>query len=449
MNTKRSIRADSPTGIFLLAMLLQLPLILNPGYFSHDELQWGARAFGMAFNDIDWINPFDVSVFQYRPLTFNLWLFLGWLFFGTPMLLHGVQALFGAGITVLLFRLLGHHGVTGGRRVGACALWLLFPNVIYVHGWVGTFGDQIWLAAALGALLACFRMPPGSDRNIGPVMAGAGATLIGLLAKEAALVIPVFLCVYAWLLPDRRRLFALAAFGSILVTVIYLLLRLKVILHGATASGDYEPVWHDAFARIAEYWTYPAMTRRLEPYGILNASGRRLAMSIGTLSLLFVVVLTTRWRYAALLMVLPALALGPTLVLAHPAAQYGYGFATVIVIVLASVSMRATRTTLICAAPWVLMVTIHGIQIAGSMHEVGRFQARLLPTINALVTTQPGKSLRIRSERPEDGWRIHRTLRDVPGWRGVPWDNRVVAVAFDDPTATHIVDRNGKLRQLR
>ena len=30
--------------LFALVLLAQLPLILNPGYFSHDELQWAARA---------------------------------------------------------------------------------------------------------------------------------------------------------------------------------------------------------------------------------------------------------------------------------------------------------------------------------------------------------------------------------------------------------------------
>ena len=30
--------------VFALACLLQLPLALNPGYYSHDELQWAAFA---------------------------------------------------------------------------------------------------------------------------------------------------------------------------------------------------------------------------------------------------------------------------------------------------------------------------------------------------------------------------------------------------------------------
>ena len=31
-------------AVLALVLLAQLPLVLNPGYFSHDELQWAARA---------------------------------------------------------------------------------------------------------------------------------------------------------------------------------------------------------------------------------------------------------------------------------------------------------------------------------------------------------------------------------------------------------------------
>src|SRR5690606_41643937 len=33
-----------PAGVFLAALLLQWPLVSNPGYYSHDELQWAAAA---------------------------------------------------------------------------------------------------------------------------------------------------------------------------------------------------------------------------------------------------------------------------------------------------------------------------------------------------------------------------------------------------------------------
>ena len=67
-----------PLVVSLLA--LQLPLILNPGYFSHDELQWWARADVPSWSALPWIPWLDLSPLQYRPLTFNLWLVLAHAF---------------------------------------------------------------------------------------------------------------------------------------------------------------------------------------------------------------------------------------------------------------------------------------------------------------------------------------------------------------------------------
>lgn len=69
-----SARAWLPLLVFTLTVLAQWPLWSNPGYFSHDELQWAAAAHPPAGTPVAWRGWFDVQVFQFRPLTFNLWL---------------------------------------------------------------------------------------------------------------------------------------------------------------------------------------------------------------------------------------------------------------------------------------------------------------------------------------------------------------------------------------
>ena len=77
--------------VFAAALLLQLPLALNPGYFSHDELQWAA--FAEAGTRVSWL---DIAIFQYRPLTFNLWMALSRVLFDAPMLFHSVLVAWGS-----------------------------------------------------------------------------------------------------------------------------------------------------------------------------------------------------------------------------------------------------------------------------------------------------------------------------------------------------------------
>src|SRR5690606_29049911 len=69
-------------------------LALNPGYFSHDELQWAAFGHG-ELASLGWVDPRDLSQLQYRPLTFNLWLLLGNALFAHPQAFHALWVALG------------------------------------------------------------------------------------------------------------------------------------------------------------------------------------------------------------------------------------------------------------------------------------------------------------------------------------------------------------------
>lgn len=65
-------------------VLAQWLLVFNPGYFSHDELQWAVFAQahrGCAFCNGLWA---DMHAFQYRPLTFSIWMWLSQRLFAHP-----------------------------------------------------------------------------------------------------------------------------------------------------------------------------------------------------------------------------------------------------------------------------------------------------------------------------------------------------------------------------
>src|SRR3546814_6477393 len=76
-------------AVFALAFLGSWLLWTNPGYFSHDELQWAS--FAGNSGPIQWVPWLDVASFQYRPLTFNLWLWLSRHLFDTPQLFHALD----------------------------------------------------------------------------------------------------------------------------------------------------------------------------------------------------------------------------------------------------------------------------------------------------------------------------------------------------------------------
>ena len=111
--TPSRIRALAPAlAVLALVLLAQLPLVLNPGYFSHDELQWAARA--ESGDTFPWLG---VEAFQYRPLTFNLWLRLSRALFATPWAFHLVVVALGALNATLLASVLRHFGTSPAASV--------------------------------------------------------------------------------------------------------------------------------------------------------------------------------------------------------------------------------------------------------------------------------------------------------------------------------------------
>ncbi len=95
-----------PVWVFLTVLLAQSPLIFNPGYFSHDELQWAAFAAQdpeRIWREHLWL---DVQSFQYRPLTFTVWLWLSKHLFAHPYAFHAVAVAMGAANAALLAALL-------------------------------------------------------------------------------------------------------------------------------------------------------------------------------------------------------------------------------------------------------------------------------------------------------------------------------------------------------
>src|SRR5262249_4364908 len=143
---------EKPGGLALIGLIVQLPLVLNLGYFNHDELQWLAFA-DQPSSEVPWSEWFDFTPFQYRPLTFNLWLLLSRWFGYQPVLMHLIRVLCGLGIALMLRAALLRFGASRASASVAALVFLLLPEVVYTHGWIGTYADSLFLAFTLGSIL--------------------------------------------------------------------------------------------------------------------------------------------------------------------------------------------------------------------------------------------------------------------------------------------------------
>lgn len=433
------LRPAPPTasGLALLAaaaLLLQGLLVANPGYFSHDELQWAVRA--AAREPAGWA---AIDALQYRPLTFELWMALSRAFFDTPRLFHLAIAVLGAANAVLLAVVLRGAGSTPRVADTAALAFVASPYAMYVHGWVATIGDLLWVGCALGIGWAVLRA-----RTRVAVAAALLLTAAALLAKESALAIPATAAVLVLVDAGRRRRWIAVCIASGAVALAYLALRYPAL--SAPRPGEayaWSPL--NLPLRWLEYQLYPPRPRVFEVHNVLAPPV--LAAFAGLLWLAVAAVLARRGRRWLLAWVAGGVAtLGPVLVLGQSATQYGYGFAAWCAGLLGLAWAGLARPGRAIVAAFVLASASHGVEVAWQMHRVGRVEARFSADVLGVIATSP---LPVRlSPAPEaDAWIFQRVTHAVPSYRGVPFSPRIELVAPGAP-ADYRIGADGSLTAL-
>lgn len=418
-------------------MLLQLPLICNPGYFSHDELQWWVRADVASWTQLPWVSWTAVTDFQYRPLTFNLWLLLAHGFAAKPYLMHLIMVGFGCVNAILLGVCL--EGAGASRRAAwiAAILFVLTPFVAYTHGWTGTLADLMTLAAALLGLRLLQRMANPSGRG-DAIRAGLVMllTAAALLCKESAVVLPAFLLLALYRHPRRNLVLAVVACSATLVAI-YLALRLQVILHTPRDASAYMWAVDHAPRRLLEYGLFPFMPPLLEVGPILAKSSGRLLAAALCLTALLIALGTAGWRWPLAWIALCTALLAPVLVLGRSYDHYAYLASA------AAVGIVALAWPRIALPPRIIIIVVTAVAVAHAgaimlrMRAVGIAQNNFYTDLIEHLQAAPGP-IDVSASNASDRWMVERFLSGVPSYRGVAIEKRV-ALADGATGATHLV----------
>ena len=382
--------------------------LANPGWFSHDELQWGQLANADPRVAVDWL---DNTVFQYRPLTFQLWVWIADALFAQPRLYHALWVLLGFGVCALLYAVLRRAGAPWRVAAAGAAAFALNPYAAYVHGWVATLAELLWTACALA--IACFAFDPRrTPRQV--AMAAFAFTTLALLAKETALAIAPLLAL-AWALTRAARWRA-ALLGSLAPTGVYLALRLPTLLFAPRPDGAYAWSLANAPLRWAEFELWPLIPTVLEMTSLPLASPARLAAIAAIAVLLILAVARADRRLGILLTAGTAIALGPALVLATGYPQYGYAASALACacVALAWPALRRPGRAIVLLV--LLLSTWHGANVQREMLRVGRLEARFTPSLRPLIE-QRGDVLTLVPSVGSDAWVYRRLSESLPNAR--------------------------------
>jgi hypothetical protein len=439
-------------AVSALAFLVQLPLIFNAGYFSHDELQWAAFA-DLPANQRrplwDWAVLAD---FQYRPLTFELWMRLSRHLFAFPPAFHAVLVAWGAVNAAMLAALARGLGVAARPAAFGALAFVLGPYAVYVHGWVGTIADLIWGSCALLIGIMVVRMPPtaGLLARLSAALAAGAMTAVALLGKEAAVSIPALLAV-AWWFDGRKRAWGLVFLASALVVAAYLALRADALLHASAAGTQYVVSVANLPLRWLEYQLFPWNPTLLEPMTTFARGPRHGRVVFAVMA--YLVLLAGLWRsgprYVALFIVGGIAALGPVLVLSGSSNQYAYAFAALTATTVAAAWSPAPgwgRAIIVAAA---LVNLWHGVNVMREIRDVGRIQAEFSPALaEAVKGSAEGTTLRLKIAPKAEEWIFQRLTSHIPRYRGVAIGDRVRLVGDAEP-ADYLIEADGRLIPIR
>jgi hypothetical protein len=433
-------------GFAVIAALLQLPLILNPGYFSHDELQWAALANVAPGEALPWVPWTSWQVFQFRPLTFNLWLLASHWLFDTPVAFHALCVGLGIGNGLLLLRLMRRLGVAGLPAMLFALGFVLGPFAAYTHGWVATIADLLWVGFGLAIATVLVWADDRPSRHWPACALAFAFTTLALLSKESAIVLPT-LAALAWLVAGRPRLLRDATIASAIPVAVYLALRLHVILFAPRSPGVYGWSLWSIPKQWLMYQLFPLTPAVAEVHVVfLTTSTQHLLWACALWLALAVLVVRANVRAGIVLLIGGAMALGPVLLLDMPSNHYGYGFAAVSMLALAWAWSGMGRVGRALAVLFVLIGAWHGFNEQRELRFDGELQARFSPALAQAIATSG--HLPVRLHVPQDhGWVYQRLTHEISSYRGTPIGDRVQVVA-DDQAADYSIAPDGSLQAI-
>jgi len=409
----------------VLLLFLQLPLIANSGYFSHDELEWLARADVPSWTALPWVSWLDFSPLQYRPLTFNVWLVLAYTCGSTPELMHFVFVCLGTANAWLLARVLVAARIPERGAYLSAIVFSLTPYVVYVHGWTGTLADVLTLACGLMAARALQGALSATNPQTAATHAAASTLIMAaaLLCKESAIVLPALLLLVGFREISSRRLLVTIAPAAAIV-VLYLALRLPILADSSHLDSAYAWSLRYVPARLTEYLLFPFMPPLFEIAPLLNKSAARIAAAAGCVALLLGALATIGWRWPFAWLIAFGVALAPVLVLAISYDHYAYLASAIAIAICATAWPTLKRAPRIAFGFVAAIAMLHGIIVMSRVHAVGVIQRNLYEDLTVDLGRSP-LPLLISAADPSDAWLLGRLLYGLDTYRGVPFGERV------------------------
>ena len=433
--------------LLLLGMAMQFLGIAAPGYYNHDETQWFIRSqeLGSALWDA-WIGQWHSM--QWRPLSRTAWLLLARGLHEIPILMHAAMALIVVVSAVLLYLLLLRVFRQPSAALAGFVAFSAFPSTAWVAGWVATIADGLMMlvAVALAHVLLTdrneavesgqgtlpFQRPLRSARTARQCLV-AGLFALGLLCKEAVVVLPAALAGLCLLVkPWRGLLWACCSTGAIAVA--FLALRLDVISSG---GGRYSVSAGNILGNAWLYWQYPWNLRTVAPHfpPLQEIPAWAAFAAVTAFAPVLWLIRRRRPRLAAAYVLQYFVLASPALLIAGSAGHYLYGAALPVAAVFALAFRREEGVWVKAYTSSLIGILLaHSAAVQFHLYGAAKVQTRLHDVVSSIVTSHDaacghqGTQFAIVPDRGAKQHHLGRAFTEVSRIGEVPIEGRLAVV---------------------
>jgi hypothetical protein len=234
-------------ALFAAVAFVQYRSALGVGFLSDDFAlaDWAGRR--------EWIHASATGFV--RPIVPFVWSLLSAVPASLARSVHVTNVLLHAVNATLVVALAAGLGATRLEAVMAGLMFVTFPAMSEAVVWASGMQDVLMTTFALASILAVL----DADLSSGAIIAAVGGTVVAILTKETAIVLPVLASLVAWASPRGAARRRVALFAMTVVAAGYALIRVAIGIpsgYGAGVSRYFaKQLIVDPFANLGAPWS--------------------------------------------------------------------------------------------------------------------------------------------------------------------------------------------------
>jgi hypothetical protein len=387
------------------ALLANLMLIVNPGFYSHDEWQrydfitlHGVPAYLAKYWMVREGPTFATPV---RPIGFiqqglaALWME------SSPWVPHLVSALLHALVAIALFITILITGLKRRVAVLAALLFCISPLGVLANGWTAASFDQWYVLFTLGSVSCTFLIIRRGVR-VSFALALLCFSTAAMLSKETAMMLPAAVAgcgLLTNLFREERiqwRRIAVATAIAALPIGIYLLIRFPALqrsMASTAAATQYSPAFRNLLPNTLGYLEFPFIPKLTDMVSIvLVAHWVTHAALLMHALLLACLAWTGRWKVAVAYVFAYGIFLTPILLIPNTGSHYLYAssiaFSTALAWLLATRFERMKRVIVLFAVACIGVTTVHTYNMQAEIYADGACQMRFLSSLDTAMAAR-------------------------------------------------------------